>query len=255
MPFTGKTIVVTGGGSGIGLATVQLLRQRGAEVAVIGRSEAALRQLATRTGAKAYHADVGDEAEVTAAFAAIAVDLGPFQGLFCNAGINPPEGLVHDESVGTWDSIIRVNLRGTFLVVREAMKRFVEQGQPAAIVCTSSGVAKQAIPGGTNAYTASKAGVEALVRQVAVDFAARRIRINSVVPGPIDTPLMWATTPPGDVASMRLTIDREVPLGKIGQPIDIAHCVAWLLSEEANYVTGASFVVDGGVSAKMALSA
>ena len=75
MPFTGKTIVVTGGGSGIGLATVQLLRQRGAEVAVIGRSEAALRQLATRTGAKAYHADVGDEAEVTAAFAAIAVDL------------------------------------------------------------------------------------------------------------------------------------------------------------------------------------
>ena len=127
-------------------------------------------------------------------------------------------------------------------------------GKSISIVCTSSCVAKLAIPGGTNAYTASKGAIEALVRQVAVDYAPRRIRINAVAPGAIDTPLMWATVPEPEVAAMRETIDAEVPLGKIGQPADIARCVAYLLSDEAAYVTGATFLIDGGVGAKMVLS-
>jgi NAD(P)-dependent dehydrogenase (short-subunit alcohol dehydrogenase family) len=115
-------------------------------------------------------------------------------------------------------------------------------------------VAKLAIPGDGSAYTASKGGIEALVRQVAVDYARLRIRINAVAPGAIETPLMWETTPAAEVDAMRRVIDGQVPLGRIGLPIDIAHCVAWLLSDEAAYVTGATVLVDGGAGAKMVLS-
>ena len=254
MDFRGRTIVVTGGATGMGRAGVELFRQRGAEVALIDWNEPVAREAAAATGAHAYTADVSDEAQVARAFAAIDADIGAIHGLWSNAGIQRVEALVHEETAVTWDETIAVNLRGTFLVVREAMKRFVAQASPAAIVCTASIVGHLAIPGGANAYAATKGGIEAFVRQVAVDYAGRRIRINAVAPGAIDTPLMWGTTPTDQVEGMRRTIDNEVPLGKIGQPIDIANCAAWLLSDEAAYVTGQTFIVDGGVAARMILS-
>jgi NAD(P)-dependent dehydrogenase (short-subunit alcohol dehydrogenase family) len=254
MDFAGRVIVVSGGASGMGRATVELLLERSARVALIDWNRKEAEAAASSANARAYIADVSDEGQVRAAFAAIDRDFGPIHGVFSNAGVARVEGLIHEEEAQTWDEVISINLRGTFLVVREAMKRFVAQNGPAAIVCTSSCVAKLAIPGGTNAYTASKGAVEALIRQVAVDYAPRRIRINAVAPGAIDTPLMWATTPDEQVAEIRKTIDREVPLGQIGRPIDVARCVAYLLSDEAAYVTGATFLVDGGVGAKMVLS-
>ncbi len=254
MDFARRVIVVTGGASGMGRATVELLRQRGAEVAIVDWDYARAAEVAAECGAVAFRADVGDEALMTAAFAAVDRRFGRIDGCYSNAGVARVERLIHEEPAEIWDEVIRVNLRGTFLAVRETMKRLVEQGGPGAIVCTSSAMAEAAIPGGTNAYTASKGAINALVRQVAVDYASRRIRINAVAPGAIDTPLMWDTTPAERVAGMRETIDREVPLGKIGRPIDIAGCVAWLLSDEAAYVTGAVFRVDGGVAAKLPLS-
>ena len=254
MDFAGRVIVVSGGATGMGRATVELLLERGARVALIDWNRKGAEAAANSANARAYFADVSDEGQVQAAFAAIDRDYGPIHGMFSNAGVARVERLIHEEEAQTWDEVIAINLRGTFLVVREAMKRFVAQTEPAAIVCTSSCVAKLAIPGGANAYTASKGAIEALVRQVAVDYAPRRIRINAVAPGAIDTPLMWATTPDEQLADMRKTIDREVPLGQIGRPVDIARCVAYLLSDEAAYVTGATFLVDGGVGAKMVLS-
>ena len=254
MDFAGRVIVVTGGASGMGRATVELLRQRGAEVAIVDWDHARAAEVAAESGAVAFRADVGDEAHMTAAFAAIDRRFGSIDGCYSNAGVARVERLIHEEPAEIWDDVIRINLRGTFLAVRETMKRLVAQGGPGAIVCTSSAMGEAAIPGGTNAYTASKGAINALVRQVAVDYASRRIRINAVAPGAIDTPLMWDTTPAEQVASMRETIDREVPLGKIGQPIDIASCVTWLLSDEAAYVTGAVFRVDGGVAARLPLS-
>jgi NAD(P)-dependent dehydrogenase (short-subunit alcohol dehydrogenase family) len=254
MDFAGRVVVVSGGATGMGRATVELLLERGARVALIDWNRNEAEAIARSENFGAYVADVSNEEQVQSAFSAIDRDFGRIHGLFSNAGVARTEALLHEESAQRWDEIMAINLRGTFLVVREAMKRFVAQNEPAAIVCTSSCMAKLAIPGGTNAYTASKGAIEALVRQVAVDYAPRRIRINAVAPGAIDTPLMWATTPVEQQSEMRQTIDTEVPLGKIGQPVDIAHCVAYLLSDEAAYVTGATFTIDGGVGAKMVLS-
>jgi meso-butanediol dehydrogenase/(S,S)-butanediol dehydrogenase/diacetyl reductase len=254
MDFSGRTIVVAGGASGMGRATVELLRQRGADVAVIDRNVDLLADTARATGAGIFTADVGDAQQVDAAFSGIDRQYGRIDGLFCSAGIARVELPVHESDVDVWDDVLRVNLRGTFLVVRQAMRRMVAQDRPGAIVCTASVVAHAAIPGGGAAYTASKAAINGFVRQVAVDYAGRGIRINAVAPGAIDTALMWATTPLDQLAVMRATIDREVPLGRIGQPVDIARMVAWLLSDEAAYVTGATYLVDGGAAAKLPLS-
>jgi NAD(P)-dependent dehydrogenase (short-subunit alcohol dehydrogenase family) len=238
----------------MGRATAELLAERGARVAIIDRDSDRLGNVAQLDGIKTFQADVGAEDQMAAAYSSIDRELGGIDGLFSNAGIARVEGLIHEERAEDWDEVTRVNLRGTFLAIRETVKRFIAQGERGSIVCTSSAVAQAAIPGGTNAYTASKGAINALVRQIAVDYASRGIRINAVAPGAIDTPLMWDTTPPNQLAAMRETIDREVPLGKIGRPIDIAHCVAWLLSDEAAYVTGAVYLVDGGVAARLPLS-
>jgi len=254
MGFEGRTVVVSGGATGIGRATAELLRSRGANVAILDWKADVAAKLADSIGARAYRADVSQEADVRRAFEEIERDFGAIHGLFSNAGVARLERLIHEEDAETWDGIIAINLRGTFLIVREAMRRFVAQDYPGVIVCTSSCVAHMAIPGGTNAYTASKGAINSLVRQIAVDYAASGIRINAVAPGAIDTPLMWDTTPPENLESIRRTIDEEVPLGKIGRPVDIASIVVWLLSDEAAYVTGAVYNVDGGVTAKMVLS-
>jgi NAD(P)-dependent dehydrogenase (short-subunit alcohol dehydrogenase family) len=253
MDLTGRRIVVTGGASGMGRATAELLAERGARVAIIDRDPDRLSEVVL-DGIETFRADVGVEDQMAAAFSSIDTELGGIDGLFSNAGVARVEGLIHEERAEDWDEVTRVNLRGTFLAIREVIKRFVAHSERGSIVCTSSAVAQAAIPGGTNAYTASKGAINALVRQIAVDYASRGIRINAVAPGAVDTPLMWDTTPPEQLAAMRATIDREVPLGKIGRPIDIAHCVAWLLSDEAAYVTGAVYLVDGGVAARLPLS-
>jgi len=254
MDLRDRTFVVTGGATGMGRAGVELLRQRGARVALIDVNDTEGRAAAEATGARFYHADVSDEGQVRAAFAAIDREMGQIHGAWSNAGIQLVEALIHEESTADWDRTINVNLRGTFLVVREAISRFVAAGYPGAVVCTSSVVGRQAVPGGCNAYTATKGAIDAFVRQVAVDYASRRIRINSVAPGAVDTPLMWGTTPPAEIDHMRELVDREIPIGKIGRPMDIAYCAVWLLSDEAGYVTGASFAVDGALAAKLAIS-
>ncbi|HEX4215563.1 MAG TPA: SDR family oxidoreductase [Candidatus Dormibacteraeota bacterium] len=251
--WSGRVVAVTGGLSGMGRATAELLRGEGAEVAVIDRSRPSNDDALAASGALMLQADVSDEAQIAEAFAAIDSRFGRLNGLFSNAGIARPEALVHEETLAQWQEVISVNLTGTFLVVREAVRRMVAGGG-GAIVCTSSAMGTLAIPGGTNAYTASKGAINALVRQVAVDYARQDVRINAIAPGAIDTPLMWATTPPNEVEQMRTTIDSEVPLGKIGRPLDIANAVVWLLSDAAAYVTGAVYHVDGGASARMILS-
>lgn len=250
--WSGRAVVVTGGNSGMGRATAELLRRQGASVAVVDRNLGAPDGHLTG-GYLSIRADVSREAEVRAAFEEVDRQFGRLDGVFSNAGIARAEGLIHEEPVSEWDEVIGVNLRGTFLVLRQALRRMVPQRR-GSVVCTSSAVARVAIPGGTNAYTASKGAINALVRQVAVDYAPFGIRINAVAPGAIDTPLMWATTPADQLDGMRETIDKEVPLRRIGRPEEIAKAVVWLLSDDASYATGAVYHVDGGAAAQMVLS-
>ncbi len=250
--WPGRTVVVTGGTSGMGRATAELLCRYGASVAVIDRNLGSPEEQPAG-GYLTIRADVSQQDQVRAAFEEVDRRFGRLDGVFSNAGIARTEGLLHEESVSEWDEVIAVNLRGTFLVLREALRRMVPQHR-GSIVCTSSAVARVAIPGGTNAYTASKGAINALVRQVAVDYAPFGIRVNAVAPGAIDTPLMWATTPGEQVKGMRTTIDKEVPLRRIGRPEEIANAVVWLLSDGASYATGAVYHVDGGAAAQMVLS-
>jgi NAD(P)-dependent dehydrogenase (short-subunit alcohol dehydrogenase family) len=247
-----RAYVVTGGGSGIGRATALLLRQRGAQVAVIDCDCLKAEAVAQECGAIPIVANVADESQVIDAFAAVAHQFGRLDGLLSNAGIARVEGPLHEEPASIWDEVVGVNLRGTFLVLREGLKLMVPHRR-GSIVCTASVVSTAAIAGFTTAYTASKGAISALVRQVAVDYAPLGIRVNSVAPGATDTALMWDTTPPSEVESTREIIDRAVPLGRLGDPTEVANAVVWLMSDEAAYVTGVELLVDGGTNAKSTL--
>jgi NAD(P)-dependent dehydrogenase (short-subunit alcohol dehydrogenase family) len=253
MDLTGRAYVVTGGTSGIGRSTAEVLTARGARVAIIGRKPERAAEVERTCGAIPFVADVGDEEQMLATWAKIDERLGPIDGLLSNAGIAIPEGLIHTESAETWDLVVRTNLRGTFLNVREGAKRLIARGKGGSIVCTSSVVAGNAIVGGTNAYTATKGAILALVRQLAVDYGQYGIRVNSISPGATETPLMWDTTPPDQIGPIRKILSDAVPLGRIGEPVECGYAVAWLLSDEASYVTGAELLVDGGVNAKSTL--
>jgi len=247
-----RAYVVTGGGSGIGRATARLLCQRGARVAVIDCDRVKAEAVAQECGAIPIVADVADESQIVDAFASVTREFGRLDGLLSNAGIARVEGPLHEEPTSTWDEVVGVNLRGTFLVLREGLKLMVPQ-RSGAIVCTASVVSTAAIAGFTTAYTASKGAISALVRQVAVDYAPLGIRVNSVAPGATDTPLMWDTTPPNEIESTTAVIQRAVPLGRLGDPTEVANAVVWLLSDDAAYVTGVELLVDGGTNAKSTL--
>jgi NAD(P)-dependent dehydrogenase (short-subunit alcohol dehydrogenase family) len=251
--LTGQVIAVTGGTSGIGRATVGLLRSAGAEVALIARDPVKAARVAEETGAIPLTADICDEAALARAFDSIFERWARLDGLVANAGLNIPEGLVHQVSTSVWEQVIDTDLRGTFLTVREALARMLPSGRGGSIVCVSSVMAHGGIPGGGTAYTAAKGGVESFVRSVAVDYAPN-IRCNALAPGATETEMMWVTTPPDEVERTREILGREIPLGRLGQPIEVARAIAWLLSPESSYITGTTLMVDGGVRARLILS-
>jgi NAD(P)-dependent dehydrogenase (short-subunit alcohol dehydrogenase family) len=255
---TPQVVVVTGAASGIGAAVGRLAAERGHAVALLDRDHDAADQLARvlrRGGASALAlaCDVADEQQVDAAFAAVAERLGPLGGLVVSAGVDR-SALLHEQDAAAWDATIAVNLRGAFLACRAALRQLLEADRGGAIVCVSSPFALVAPPGGTGAYSASKGGVCALVRSLAVDYAPHGIRVNAILPGPTETPLMWANVPANEVGAVRETVAREVPLGRLAAAEEPARAALWLLSDEAAYVTGAQLACDGGVLAKASIS-
>ena len=252
MDLKDRVYAVSGGGSGIGRATVELLRSMGAQVAAIDWDSKRAEDVAAACGALPLVADVGDEVAVRAAFATIDAHFGRLDGILSNAGVARVEGLMHGETAATWDDIIRINLRGTFLVVRAALERLMKAGR-GSIVCTSSVVSTAAIAGGANAYTASKGAISALVRQLSVDYGPYDIRVNAVAPGATETPLMWDTTPPDQVEPIRKIIQGAVPNRRLILPSEVANAVVWLLSDDSAGVSGVELLVDGGTNAKSTL--
>ena len=246
--FDDRVALVTGASSGIGRATALRLAREGAAVALVALPgddlEAAAEECrATGSAAVIVPTDVADSQQVAAAFDH-AETLGPVSVVFSNAGISivgPAVSLDDDD----WLRQLHVNLSGSFYVVREAARRMIPRGR-GAIVITGSELGLLGQPGYVG-YTATKGGVLAMTRAFAAELAVQGIRVNSISPGTTETPMLmaeFATAP--DPARERAENESTIPLGRFGQPGDIAAAVAFLLSDEAGYITGANVVVDGG---------
>jgi NAD(P)-dependent dehydrogenase (short-subunit alcohol dehydrogenase family) len=255
LPALAGPILVTGAARGIGFAVARLAAHAGAPVALVDRDADALERARGALGGDdvvAIVCDVSDEEGVGAAFAAAAERLGPLAGVVASAGVDRG-GPLHELDAADWDSVLAINLRGTFLTCRAALRQMLQTGR-GAIVCVSSPFACVGGPAGTGAYSASKGGVSALVRALAVEYGPHGIRVNAVLPGPTETELMWASVDPANVPVARATVSDEVPLGRLADPEEPARAALWLLSDQASYVTGAQLACDGGVLAKASVS-
>jgi NAD(P)-dependent dehydrogenase (short-subunit alcohol dehydrogenase family) len=233
----GRVALVTGASSGIGLATARALAAEGARVALVALPGEELERAASECGGLACPADVGNPEAVAAAFRAA----GPVDAVFNNAGISLVAPLA-ETTDDQWQRLLRTNLTGSFNVLREAARAL----RSGAIVSTASELALMGEPGYV-AYTATKGAILAMTRSLAAELAPRGVRVNAVCPGAIDTPLLraeYATA--ADPAAARSEGERSIALGRLGAPEEIAAVVRFLLSDEARYVTGAHYVVDGG---------
>lgn len=257
-----STVVVTGAASGIGRGIALGAAKRGRHVALLDIDEQALADTAAAVvaagagGALPLVCDVSDERAIDAAFASIAAQLPAISGVVANAGIEVSEPLA-SASVESWDRVMAVNLRGTFLTSRAAVNHWRAQGVGGSLVCVSSPSAFVGFAGGANtAYGASKGGISAFVRAAALDAAPDGVRVNAVVPGATDTDILYFGLEGEALLARRAELEEsaksQIPLGRMARPEEIADAVLWLLSGESAYVTGSHLVCDGGLLAKSA---
>jgi NAD(P)-dependent dehydrogenase (short-subunit alcohol dehydrogenase family) len=246
MRLKNKTALITGGNSGIGLATARLFVAEGARVAITGRNQKTLDAAAEELGdgVLAIRADVTDVEAMERAVATAAEKLGKLDIVFANAGIGAASP-VGQTSLAAFEEIIRTNLTAVFFTVQAAATHL---NKGASIILNGSVHAVMGIPG-WSAYAATKAGVRAMTRNLASEFAPGGIRVNQVTPGGTRTPI-WSSLAPTDEAMTALeqNISRGIPFGRFGEADDIAKAALYLASDDASYVTGAEVVVDGGAT-------
>lgn len=243
--LTGAHAVVTGGASGIGLATAQLLAGEGATVGILDRSAAALSDALASTAEKsgaiyALEADVTDPDGIGRAFS-VASQRAPLDVLVVNAGVYSYSA-TEETSLEDWDLVHDVNLRGAFLCIRTGLSH-MKPRRSGAIVCVSSLAGRSGGLRASSAYASSKAGLIGFCRSVAVEAAPFGIRANCVSPGVVDTPMTRSTFPPEE----RERIAARHPLGRWGRAAEVAAAVVFLASPAASWITGAQLDINGGV--------
>src|SRR5258708_3127188 len=240
----GKVAVVTGGNSGIGLATAKRLQDEGAKVAISGRSKKTLDE-AVRTignGLLAVQADVAKFADTDKLYAEVSQKLGKIDVLFVNAGVAKFAPLA-DTSEDLYDQQFDINIKGAYFTIQKALP-FLNDG--ASIILNTS-VAGQKGSAGATAYSATKAALRSLARTVAAELVGRGIRVNAVAPGPIVTPIFGRTGLPKEaIDEFAKDVMAQVPMKRFGQPEEVAGVVAFLASQDASYITGVEINVDGG---------
>jgi NAD(P)-dependent dehydrogenase (short-subunit alcohol dehydrogenase family) len=244
--LAGKVAVITGAGSGIGLASARRLASDGASVVCADVDELAGKAAAAEVGGIFVRADVTNADDVVAMYAAAVDAYGGLDIAFNNAGISPTD----DDSILTtgidaWRRVQEVNLTSVYLCCKAAIPHMQARGG-GSIINTASFVAVMGSATSQISYTASKGGVLAMSRELGVQFARERIRVNALCPGPVNTPMLqelFAKDP--ERAARRLI---HIPLGRFAEPEEIAAAVAFLASDDSSFITASSFLVDGGIS-------
>jgi len=255
-PLKNQKALVTGANSGIGEACALALGAAGADVVVnyVAHPEEAERAVRSiqESGSRAFafQADVSREDQVQAMFAEMMKQLGTIDILVNNAGLQRDSSF-QDMTLEQWNTVIAINLTGQFLCAREAVREFLRRGvvpevstAAGKVICMSS--VHEVIPwGGHVNYAASKGGVMQLMKSMAQELAPKKIRVNSIAPGAIKTPINRAAweTPEAEAALLKL-----IPAGRAGLPLDIARAAVWLASDASDYVTGTTLFVDGGMT-------
>jgi len=249
----GKSIIITGAGSGIGRAASLMFAKEGARLIAVDRTEAVndtVDQVRRAGGtAQGVTADAGSEADVIAFIDKAVSTYGRLDAIWANAGISGGLVPLAEQTVEQWQEILRINLIGPFLAIKHSMPHMIKQ-KSGAIVCTASVAGLKSGASG-HPYAASKAGVISLVQTTAYSLSGTGVRINAVCPGLIETGM---TKPIFDRARERGTADKIGqlnPLKRAGQPHEIAAMALFLASDEASYVNGQAFPVDGGLTASM----
>jgi NAD(P)-dependent dehydrogenase (short-subunit alcohol dehydrogenase family) len=244
----GRVAVVTGGGSGIGLATVRRLAAEGAMVVVVDLDEVAGKAAADSVDEQGrfIRADVANEDDVHAMFEAVHDAYGRIDVAFNNAGISPPDDdSILETGLDAWRRVQEINLTSVYLCCKHVLPYMRAQGK-GSIINTASFVAVMGAATSQISYTASKGGVLAMSRELGVQFAREGIRVNALCPGPVDTPLLrelFAKDP--ERAARRLV---HVPIGRFAKAEEIAAAVAFLASDDSSFITASQFLVDGGIS-------
>jgi NAD(P)-dependent dehydrogenase (short-subunit alcohol dehydrogenase family) len=246
----GKVALITGAASGMGRVAATLFASEGARILLAdvldADTEAAAEEIRSAGGeAHAVHADVANAADAEAMVASAVDRFGSLDVLYNNAGIFPADdGSVTETSEATWDRVMNINLKGVFLGCKHGVPAMLESGG-GSIINVASFVALMGAATPQIAYTASKGGVLAMTREIAVEFARQGIRANALCPGPIETPLLAELMADPVRRNRRLV---HIPVGRLGQPEEIARSALFLASDESSYITGVTFVVDGGIT-------
>ncbi|TQM62487.1 3-oxoacyl-ACP reductase [Humibacillus xanthopallidus] len=242
----GKVAVITGGCSGIGLATVRRFAEEGAKVVIGDLDEATGTRIADEVGGTFVRVDVVSKDDVDALFRTAKETYGSVDIAFNNAGISPPEDdSILDTDLDAWRRVQEVNLTSVYLCCKAALPYMLEQGK-GSIINTASFVAVMGAATSQISYSASKGGVLSMSRELGVQFARQGVRVNALCPGPVNTPLLQELFAKDEERAARRLV--HVPMGRFGEPEEMADAVLFLASDESSFITASTFLVDGGIS-------
>jgi NAD(P)-dependent dehydrogenase (short-subunit alcohol dehydrogenase family) len=257
--FQDRTVLITGAAGGLGSAAARRFGAEGARLALLDRDGAGAAELSDQLVAEghvalALEADVADEQSLAVAIAAAEAHFGQIDVVFNNAGVGSRDLSLVDTPMDHWEDVLAINLRGVFLGCKYGVPALIRAGGGSIVNMGSSTGRHDTITGGA-AYMASKAAVEALTKSLALQVAAHGIRANTICPGIIQTRLSFRQQERGDEESFFTEFADRIPLGRVGQPEDVAAAVAFLASDQARHITGAALLIDGGQTLRRWISA